>query len=315
MKSLQLSPVASIAPFVGKRTLVAFNVGPDGLVYLVVALEPLDYRTESRGASFAKSLPDHPQTYRIIALLEAQTVLDLQIEGERFNIHDVQPVLGEILLVCRRCRRRGPNDFDKNGRIYTLDGKLAREILLGDGIRDVQSTSEGVIWTSYFDEGVFGNYGWRRDPVGASGLVARDPSGEKVYDFRPSAGLDRICDCYALNVERESDVWCYYYTEFPLVRLHRRKVLSVWSTPVSGSGAFAVNEEYALFQGGYNDRDAYKLLSLDSDGVARLVENVELCDQSGEKLVADRLVGRSDSLYMVCNDFLYRIPVQLAVAG
>jgi hypothetical protein len=35
---IYVSPVASLAPLIGDGELVAFNVGPDGVAYLVVAL-------------------------------------------------------------------------------------------------------------------------------------------------------------------------------------------------------------------------------------------------------------------------------------
>jgi hypothetical protein len=314
-RSVRLDPVISLAPLIGDGELVAFNVGPDGLIYLVAALKPLDYRIERPGfASFAKTVPEQPQRYRLIALLGPMPVLDIVVEGERFNIHSIQPLVDELLLVCARSYYKGPNDFEKNGRVYTRDGKFAREILLGDGIQSVQATSNGVIWTSYFDEGVFGNYGWK-NPVGASGLVAWDSAGDKLYEFEPIAGLDSICDCYALNVASEDDVWLYYYTEFPLVRLHRRKVKSVWTMPLSGSGAFAVSEEFALFRGGYREGDTYQLFSLGREGKAKLVAKIELRDGNGNRLVANRVVGRADDIHLVSDGFLYRIDVWTAVGG
>jgi hypothetical protein len=116
-------------------------------------------------------MPDQPQKYRVVALSGGETVSDLLIEGEPSNIHQVQPLGDEILLICARSRYKGPGDYDRNGRIYTRDGKFIRSILLGDDIRSVQSTSEGVIWACFFDEGIFGNFGWE-DHVGAAGLVA-----------------------------------------------------------------------------------------------------------------------------------------------
>ena len=77
-------------------------------------------------------------------------------------------------------------DYDKNGRIYTNKGKFVRDILLGDGIQTVQATSEGVIWTSYFDEGIFGNYGWD-NPLGSSGLVAWDAQETGCTSLRQNA--------------------------------------------------------------------------------------------------------------------------------
>jgi hypothetical protein len=314
-RSLCLSPVASLTSVIGDGELVAFNVGPDGIIYLVVALRPLDCRiAEPGGASFAKTVPEQSQKYRVVGLLGPQPVLDIVIEGERFNIHDVQPLPDELLLVCARSYYKGPHDFEKNGRVYTCGGKFAREILLGDGIQAVQATTEGAIWTSFFDEGVFGNYGWQ-SPVGASGLVAWDSGGNKLYEFQPSASLDSICDCYALNVESEEDVWFYYYTEFPLVRLHCREIQSVWRMPLRGSNAFAISVDHALFRGGYEERDTYHLFSLGPDGKATMVAKFELRDQNGSKLVASRVVARADTIYLTSNGFLFRVDVQSAIAG
>jgi hypothetical protein len=314
-RSLRLWPVANLSLLIGDGQLVAFNVGPDQLTYLVIALEPLDYRIEQPGwASFAKTIPQQPQKYRVVALSGPQPVLDVVIKGERFNIHDVQPLGDELLLVCARSHYKEPGDFEENGRVYTRDGTFAREILLGDGIESVQATSQGVIWTSYFDEGVFGNFGWQ-DPVGASGLVAWDAAGNRLYDFQPNDGLDSICSCYALNVESEEDVWLYYYTEFPLVHLHGREINSVWKMALKGSRAFAISAGHALFCGGYKDRDTYQLFSLVPGGKPSLLADIELQDQNGSKLVASRVVGRADTIHIVSDGFLYGVDVQTAIGG
>src|SRR5262249_19851523 len=157
-----------------------------------------------------------------------------------------------------RSRRRGHDDYDMNAQVYAASGAWMREMLLGDGIEGVQTTSTGLIWASYFDEGVFGNNGWRT-PVGASGLVAWDSNGTKCYEFQPPVGLDRISDCYAMNVDSDETVWCYYYTGFPLVRIRQQRVEHVWSMPLCGSRAFAVWRDYALFCGTYDERDLFHL--------------------------------------------------------
>ena len=59
-----------------------------------------------------------------------------------------------------------------------------------------------------------------------------------AYEFQPEGELNWICDCYALNVASEQDVWLHYYTQFPLVLLHDRKIRSAWQMPVRGSDAF-----------------------------------------------------------------------------
>jgi hypothetical protein len=313
-RSLSLDPVADLTPLIRDGNLVALNVGPDGAVYLVVAQKPLDYRIEQPGwASFAKTVPDQSQAYRVIGLSQGEPFLDVAIDGERFNIHDIQPLPEELLLVCARSYRRGPDDFEKNGRIYTRGGKFAREILLGDGISRVQVTSEGIIWTGFFDEGIFGNYGWT-EPVGASGLIAWNAAGNRVYEFEPGGGLDSICDCYALNVPTRNDVWLYYYTEFPLVLLRDYRVVTAWRKLPAGSDAFAISGRNALFRGGYAEQDSYQLLSLDPDGRAKLIAKIEFRDRSGNRLVADgKVVGRGDAIYFTAGSFLYRLDVRTAM--
>lgn len=313
MKSIKLSPVLSLVPFLGDGELVAFDVGPDGMMYLVIALKPLDYRRVSNGgASFAKTKPDQPQSYRVIGLHGATTIIDIVIMDEQFNVHFIQPLIDELLLVCARSRYVSSANKEKNGRIYSRTGKWKREILLGDGIQSVQTTSNGMIWTSYFDEGVFGNFGWDH-PLGQSGLVAWNASGKKLYDFESTTGLDSICDCYALNVVSDTDTWLYYYTEFPLVHLHQQKVVGYWNMPVRGSNTFAIAEDLALFTGGYNHRDTYQLFQLGSHCKLQPIAEFKLLDQAGKKLTPERVVGRGDTIYLLCDSHVYLLDVQTAL--
>lgn len=308
-RTLQLETIVDLSPFAESGELVALNVGPDDRVYAVIALRELDYRVEKRGASFAKTIPDLPQAYRVLAFHDGSERLDIQIAQEPFNIHDVQPLPKDrILLVCCRSHYRGVDDFDRNGRVYSSDGKLVREILLGDGIENVQTTTSGKIWTSYFDEGVFGSYGWI-DPVGAPGLIAWNPSGKKLYEFSPSQGLDFISDCYAMNVASDSDIWIYYYTEFPLVHLRDGEVVSFWPSSVNGSRAFAIESERVLFAGSYDDRDAFQLFEL-ARGRARKLTQFSLLDEAGKAMRALRVIGRRNALYALHNDRIYRCSIQ-----
>jgi len=82
--------------------------------------------------------------------------------------------------------------------IYGFDGALRRTTTFGDGIADVQTTTRGDIWVSYFDEGVFGNYGWGYDeastPIGAPGLVRFDRQGSVLWSYHPPPGVGTIDD-------------------------------------------------------------------------------------------------------------------------
>lgn len=157
-----------------------------------------------RNGCFSKIIPKKPQTYQIWSTADAWS-------GEFYpyaeitastNFHEVQRFAnGDILLVCGRCQYRPNGKSDKNGFIYSADGQLKSQFLLGDGIESTQISKQGTIWTSYFDEGIFGNYGWNfGQTIGKSGLVAWTANGKKNYEFQPIAGLDNIFDCYAMNL-------------------------------------------------------------------------------------------------------------------
>src|ERR1044072_9380321 len=100
MKTFQLSPVADLRPVSADGNLVALDVGSDGCVYMVISLHPLDYIHHTVWGSFTKSIPDHPQRYRIVTLYEDQVILDFIVDQELFNIHYIQPLGNELLLAC-----------------------------------------------------------------------------------------------------------------------------------------------------------------------------------------------------------------------
>ena len=311
---LQASETIAVPPASGRVALVGFNVGPHGELYFVSALGQLDYQTRDNGfAIFPKPVPDSPQRYRVQCSRNGSVDLDVTISDEQFNIHDVQPMGDELLLSCSRSLRRTEEDFDLNGRIYGRDGIFRRGILLGDGIEAIQSTSGGQLWTSYFDEGVFGNFGWR-DPVGASGLVAWNSAGEKLYEFDPPAGFGSMADCYALNVAADDEVWCCYYTDFPLVRIQNGKANSVWRSPVRGSHAFAVADGHVVFAGDYTNRNQLHLVKLFPDEKAKLVATFPLIDDCGESLSIERVVGRGSRLYALSGETVHVIDVNDVIA-
>ncbi len=299
----------SLHDAIGEHSLVAFNVGPNGELFVLLAVETMDYRTNDNGfASFAKIVPDARQRYRVLAYRNGELELELAIDDEPFNIHTLQPLGEDLLLVCSRSEYRGQDDFDRNGRVYSRDGTFLREFLLGDGIETVQVTRSGEIWTSYFDEGIFGNYGWGA-PVGAAGLVAWSEMGEKMYEYDAVGPVDSMADCYALNVAGNDDVWCCYYTEFPLVHLHKKRIASTWDVPVSGSHAFAILDDHVLFAGGYDNRDAFQLVRLAANGTSTLVGEFALLGDDGTAVKPEQTIGRGRILYVLSDTMVYQMDV------
>jgi hypothetical protein len=213
---------------------------------------------------------------------------------------------GEILVVASRCSRNPDGSHEMNAKVYDQDGRQAREFLLGDGINHVQTDAEGCIWVGYFDEGVFGNFGWQYagGPFGAAGLSCFNKSGQKMWDYEPPEGFDHIADCYALNVS-SSGVWSHYYTGFPIARIDSNWRVRCWNTDFSGGRTFAVGNNKVLLYGGYSDRrTACNLLSLE-DRNARLVAEVSLVLPREIDMTKDIVIGRDKGLHVFLGDDWY----------
>lgn len=168
-------------------------------------------------------------------------------------------------------RRR--DDIDSGERILSPGGDALDSIYLGDGLAHLKIDDLGRIWVGWFDEGIFGNTGWRipgRDrPPSQSGIACFDEHRRLLCEAEPM--LPIISDCYALNVSGTT-AWACTYVDFPIITLgngpERR-----WPTPLSGTQAIAVAGDHLLAAGGYG-ADGNRLLLL------ALGENaVEICGE------------------------------------
>ena len=129
--------------------------------------------------------------------------------------------------------------------LHEANGALRSAIELGDAIQSIQTTTDGRIWVSYFDEGVFGS------GIGRQGLVCFDSAGKHLFkyaEFAEQNDLPMICDCYALNVDFSGDVWLNYYTDFPLIRLSEFKLHEAWKEFGSLGNAFAIRGDEIIYR-------------------------------------------------------------------
>ena len=158
------------------------------------------------------------------------------------------------------------------GNVHDASGRFPRSIDLGDAIEDLQTTPNGKIWASYFDEGVFGG------GIGKQGAVCFDANGNlefKYNEFAEEKGLPFISDCYAMNVDASGDVWLNYYTDFPLVRLHECTLARVWADFGVLGNAFAVRDTAVIYA------DKERFASLQFEGTP---EPLVAKDESGASL-------------------------------
>ncbi len=106
------------------------------------------------------------------------------------------------LCVAGRCDKE-----EDNAHVFNNNGKLLYSWHVGDGVEDVQTTTNQEVWVSYFDEGVFSGM-----QLSGQGLNCFDAQGQVIFGFLTDtvgkAGF--ICDCYALNVASNNDTWLFY---------------------------------------------------------------------------------------------------------
>ena len=127
--------------------------------------------------------------------------------------------------------------------LYDAHGAVRTRLDLGDASEDLQTTPDGLIWVSYFDEGGFGG------GIGRQGLVCYDATGKPTFkyaDFAEQNGLPMICDCYAMNVDQTGAVWVNYYMDFPLLKLRHGQVEQLWKEFGVLGNAFVVRGEEVI---------------------------------------------------------------------
>lgn len=170
-----------------------FFTARDGKVYLL-----MEQPSETQGKDWLST----PSTYTAVEIQldwAEQRVLETTLFPLgllKFQFHYLRPAGDHFLLLGARCayRESGP---DQNAWIVSRDGAVLSRFCLGDGIQDCVVKKDGTIITSYFDEGVFGNYGWD-EPLGACGLIAWTSEGTPLWKNEKYS----IYDCYRDAIAR-----------------------------------------------------------------------------------------------------------------
>jgi hypothetical protein len=190
--------------------------------------------------------------------------------------------------------------------VLNPDGSVARRAVLGDGIGHVLATESGKVWVGYFDEGVYGNYGWGNpgpEPVGAPGIIRYAADLRPEWRYPGGGEAEPIDDCYALNVAGET-AWATYDSDFPVVRIADDTVRS-W--PGSGSAAHALIADgtRGALVGGYGkDRDRLLVGDLDRDRF----RPYRLALPGGRALPPSvRLIARGADLHAFAETTWYRL--------
>jgi hypothetical protein len=283
-------------------------------------LEAVTSRTLSpAGASFPDTGSAWPVTARI-TIHDPGLIAVTRIRELTLGHITVQPMPGGRFLVAgARCQwhRDGP---DPNAVLYDEHGDVVSQHVLGDGIAHLLATSTGEVWAGYFDEGIFGNYGWGQadtdEPIGAYGIVQFSPQLEPAWHFPHYTTVgpwDAICDCYALNVD-DKCTWACYYADFPVVRIRDRTV-NGWSNDIGGTSALAaLGPHVALFGTWSTGHHRLALAELDGDHT-KLAGQYRVVLPDGQPLPESiQVIGRGSRLDFIAGHNWYRFDISEILA-
>lgn len=302
-QTVTLQPLADISAYMEGFEIVSAQIGSDGCMYVLLIKQiPVQKRGSSESNNLKKTF-----TYKVL-YFDDQDIEEVVIADQHFKYHYVQPLHRHLLLVGARCAYYGDGKYELNAKVCDYKGNTIREFLLGDGIQSVQVTEQGTIWTSYFDEGVFGNNGWG-EPIGASGLVAWDEHGSKRYEDQVS----NMADCYALNVVKEEEVWFYYYTDFLLGcvsgGLEQPKV-TFMNPEISGSSGFCTDGYHFLFDGGYGKSGDFILKKNEKPERLSTGHKIHFLNEKGEPLAPLTQDFRENRVLFSEGHLLYLVTIE-----
>ena len=282
---------------VTKLDFVSMTVGYDDKAYFLFSSR-IPQRIDGM---FVDTIADAEYTAIVVAPSWDSGIV---VEVERFdfgrhkaNFSFIRPYPdGSFLLLGSRCMYSKENGPEKNAVFVDGAGNVLRSFTFGDGIADCIVRDDGVIITSYFDEGVIGNYGWE-DPIGSCGVCAWTPAGKTIWRCNRD-----VLDCYAINIDDAGKLWYYYYTDFLLVRTDFKNE-SVFDPNTEGSERFSIvsNGKYLIMDGGYDDSDSFFVSRIAGDRIAD-TESLVFVREDGTVIPATPVVFRGSKALILTGD-------------
>jgi len=293
---ITITPIANLQEEMKHATPLSIAIGHHNDVFVLLAEE----QPPLINGMFPATVTEKVYSYQVVHLKDGQKTV-LHLSEETWNYRYVQPIDEEhILLVCARSYYHDAQNIEENARVYDKKGQLIRSFCLGDGIEHVYVTKNQEIWTGYFDEGVFGNYGWD-EPIGRSGLVGWDASGRKIDSLEEDREYS-IFECLALNGDAEGRIWFFFSIDSKIgVRKEGRTVY--YSPEGMGFQSFAVNGKTVV---AYRNKWGRSLFELQREGDEyKNVREIELMKPDGTPVEPQLVSNRESMLLFLDGDELY----------
>ncbi|MDN4607679.1 hypothetical protein [Sporosarcina highlanderae] len=298
---IPVTPIAKLQEELKHMIPVSIAIGHHNDIFILLTED----RPPLIKGSFPATVTEKSYSYHVEHLQNGKTTV-IHLLEETWNYHYIQPIDEEhFMLVCARSYYHDAQNIEENARVYDKNGRFIRSFCLGDGIEHVYVTRNQEIWTGYFDEGVYGNYGWEK-PVGSSGLVGWDAAGRKIDSLEE----DRTCsifECLALNGDVSGAIWFFFSIESKIgVREQMRTIY--YSPEGMGFRSFAIAGDTVV---AYEDRWSRSLLELQREGDEyKIVHEIALVKPDGMSLEAQLVNNRENMLLFLDGDELYLYEVK-----
>ena len=244
---IRLAHAGRIMPPQSGCELIDSSITPSGEVVALWVQSAADAaaltsRTDDPGWA---SFPDARTAKPINAVVTVQgfdRTTDIRIDSLPVA-HPFVQVLpgGRALLVGARCHWK-PEGAERNALVYDAGGTLLLEATLGDGIERIHTTSAGDVWVEYFDEGMYGNYGWGLpgpEPIGAPGTVRFSSSLDQLTISATEGTPDGMCRVVGVDGDI---LWSSMYRTKAIVRFQNDSVQK-WRNHVADIRALAIRGE------------------------------------------------------------------------
>lgn len=307
MKSIlkiPMNPIANLNEELKKMIPLSIALGHENDVFVLLMKE----RIPLIDGCFPATVTEKRYRYQVIHLKDGQKkVIDLP--KETWNYRYIQPIDdGKFLLVCARSYYHDAQNIEENARVYDENGRFIRSFCLGDGIEHVYVTKNQEIWTGYFDEGVFGNYGWKV-PIGRSGLVGWDASGSKIDSLEEDKEYF-IFECLALNGVADGGIW-FFFSIDSKIGVRKEGLTSYYSPEDIYFQTFAVNGETIVAHRGRGERILFELQREGNE--YKTTRKIELMKPNGKPIEPQLVNNRENKLLFLDGDELYIYEVKSGV--
>jgi len=301
----------SISPPSGFSELVSFDLGASGDAITTWATaegkSALDGRITAGPASFPRTSASSTTDAAVVEHGEQGDQVTI-LSGVTTSFIHTQNLLDGFLVVGSRCKWT-PEHVEKNALRFDRSGRLIQEATFGDGIAKIGTTAGGLTWAGYFDEGIFGNFGWGGpgpEPLGCRGINC---FGADLRLLVRAPGFD-IQDCYAMNVVNES-VYACCYPDWRIRHIDKTGAQASWSNEIAGARNILVSGKSAALVGGYTMRNRIVIGRLES-GKFRIVTTAKVSLDGTLLPSSARLATRAHEIHALVDQKWYRCALSTA---